>query len=128
FLHRNLSSQRDRRGQGLVRQDARPTFEIVDTEYGQLIAARRDADEASYYWRISQFVLPWYTMFPPFIDECIGGHAWLPLDAEVCWKRCMNWRSEKIPRAWRPRAIACARRSCSCREVFRSMRAPARRS
>ena len=63
-----------------MRQDTRPTFEIVDTEYGQLIAARRDTDEDSYYWRISQFVLPWFTMFPPLIDE--GIETLLQIDGE----------------------------------------------
>jgi len=31
-----------------------------------LIGARRDADDANDYWRITPFIMPWYTIIPPF--------------------------------------------------------------
>ena len=95
ILHRNLGVAGDQRGQALVRQDTRPVFEVVDTAGGLRIAARRDADAASYYWRISQFLLPWYTMFPPLVDEGMGGHAWVPIDDETCWAYSMTWNPER---------------------------------
>jgi len=91
FLHRNLDPGRDARDQTLTRGDTRPTFEVVDTDYGLLIAARRNADADRFYWRISQWIMPWYTMFPPLVDTGIGGHAFVPIDDESCWVYNMTW-------------------------------------
>jgi nitrite reductase/ring-hydroxylating ferredoxin subunit len=91
FLHRNLDPGRDARDQTLTRGDTHPTFEVVDTDYGLLIAARRNADADSFYWRISQWIMPWYTMFPPLVDTGIGGHAFVPIDDESCWVYNMTW-------------------------------------
>ena len=124
FLHRNLGATGDRRGQEMTQRDPVPRFEIVDTEYGLLIASRRNAEEGRYYWRINQFLMPWYTMFPPLVDEGIGGHAWVPIDDERCWAFSMTWNpraplaverqegkptgegiySDLIPGTFRPRA------------------------
>jgi nitrite reductase/ring-hydroxylating ferredoxin subunit len=91
FLHRNLDLHGDRRGQELTQRDPRPKFEVVDTAYGLAVAARRNADHDHYYWRINQFILPWFTMFPPLVDEGIGGHAWVPIDDESCWVYNITW-------------------------------------
>ncbi len=91
FLHRNLDARGDRRGQELTQRDPRPRFEVVDAEYGLAIAARRNADDEHYYWRINQWIFPWYTMFPPLVDEGIGGHAWVPIGDESCWVYNITW-------------------------------------
>jgi len=80
-------------GQGAdyARADRHPVFEVVDTDYGLLIGARRNADEDHYYWRITQWLMPWYTMIPPFGDRPIGGHAWVPADDETCWAWSVSW-------------------------------------
>jgi phthalate 4,5-dioxygenase oxygenase subunit len=95
FLHRNLNPQEGRlpnsRGQDYVRRDTRPKFEVVDVAFGLLIAARRTVDEEHYYWRITPWLMPWYTMIPPFGDNPIGGHAWVPIDDEHCWAYSMDW-------------------------------------
>lgn len=47
------------------------------------IAARRRFDEATLYWRVNQFVMPFYSLVPPqskFPD--LSGHAWVPMDDE----------------------------------------------
>ncbi|MPZ13881.1 MAG: Rieske 2Fe-2S domain-containing protein [Chloroflexi bacterium] len=117
FLHRTLDPGRDREDQKLTRRDVRPTFEVVETDCGLMIAARRHADAGRSYWRISQFIMPWYTMFPPLIDEGAGGHAWVPIDDERCWAFSITWDPDKppsvvgegiygelIPGTYRPRA------------------------
>ncbi len=76
---------------GLHIKDSSPRFEIVDTDYGLLIGARRETDDDNYYWRITQWLFPWYTMIPPFGDGGIGGHAWVPIDDESCWTWSFNW-------------------------------------
>jgi len=91
ILHRNLDSRSDGKDQQLTRRDSSPNYEVVDTDCGLMIAARRTAGEDAYYWRISQWIMPWYTMFPPLIDEGIGGHAWVPIDDQTCWAFSMTW-------------------------------------
>jgi nitrite reductase/ring-hydroxylating ferredoxin subunit len=64
FLHANLGP--DRRP---IRNDARdedlhPVFSILETDYGLAICARRDAGPDKFYWRITPFMLPSYTIIP----------------------------------------------------------------
>jgi phenylpropionate dioxygenase-like ring-hydroxylating dioxygenase large terminal subunit len=64
-------------------EDKHPKFEILEMDQGLAIAARRDVDEENYYWRVSQFGLPFYTMPPPsHSDPTTSGHAWVPMDDE----------------------------------------------
>jgi phthalate 4,5-dioxygenase len=71
--------------------DTAPKFEVVDTNYGFMIGARRKAEEDSYYWRITQWLFPFYTMIPPGGDNAIGGHAWVPIDDHTCWTFSVSW-------------------------------------
>ena len=66
-------------------RDRRPVFEVVESEGGLFIGARRDAEEGHYYWRITPWVLPSFTMVPPRGDHPIHGHFWIPIDDENCW-------------------------------------------
>jgi phthalate 4,5-dioxygenase len=97
FLHRDqgpgtaTAVRRQIGGTGLSQKDAAPHFEIVGTPYGMLIGARRNADEDNYYWRITQWIAPWYTMIPPFGDNPIGGHAWVPIDDETTLTWSFQW-------------------------------------
>lgn len=63
-------------------RDRMPKFEIVESPGGLYIGARRNADNSQYYWRITQWVMPWYTMVPPYGDNALNGHAWVPIDDE----------------------------------------------
>jgi len=95
FLHRGLAPQADLRassqGHDFIRRDRHPKFQIAEVDYGLLIGARRTVDEDHYYWRITQWLMPWYTMIPPFGDNPIGGHAWVPADDESCWAWSVDW-------------------------------------
>jgi phenylpropionate dioxygenase-like ring-hydroxylating dioxygenase large terminal subunit len=71
-------------------KDARPRFEVVDSPGGLLIGARRNADEGNFYWRVTQWIMPWYTMIPPYGDHALHGHAWVPIDDETCWSWSMS--------------------------------------
>ena len=58
-------------------------FEAIDTDYGVLIGCHRNVDEDNYYWRMSQFVLPFYTMTGPYgKDPLRAFRAWIPIDDE----------------------------------------------
>ncbi len=65
--------------------DRTPKFEIVESEGGLLIGARRQAEPGHYYWRVTQWIMPWYTMIPPYGDNALNGHAWTPIDDENCF-------------------------------------------
>jgi phenylpropionate dioxygenase-like ring-hydroxylating dioxygenase large terminal subunit len=65
--------------------DKKPFFEVQESEAGLLIGARRNAEPGFYYWRISQWLMPWYTMIPPYGDNALNGHAFVPIDDENCW-------------------------------------------
>jgi phthalate 4,5-dioxygenase len=66
-------------------RDLRPFFEVAESEGGLFIGARRNAENGSYYWRITPWVLPSFTMVPPRGDHPVHGHFWVPIDDENCW-------------------------------------------
>jgi phthalate 4,5-dioxygenase len=64
--------------------DHDPKFEVIESAGGLAIGARRNAGAAGYYWRISQWIMPWYTMVPPYADNALNAHAFVPIDDENC--------------------------------------------
>lgn len=81
--------------------DRHPVFEVVNADHGLIIAARRSAGESEYYWRISQFLLPFYSMIPPVSpardsrESIYQGHAWVPIDDHNTW----TWTFGASPKA-----------------------------
>ena len=65
--------------------DMKPFFEVADADGGLFIGARRNAEEGTYYWRITPWVMPSFTMVPPRGDHPVHGHFWIPIDDENCW-------------------------------------------
>ena len=65
--------------------DFQVKFEVVESDGGLLIGARRNAEDGNYYWRITQWVMPCFTAIPPRGDHPIHGHFWVPIDDETCW-------------------------------------------
>jgi hypothetical protein len=65
--------------------DMKPAFQVVESPGGLYIGARRDAEDGNYYWRITQWVMPAFTMIPPRADHPVHGHCWVPIDDENCW-------------------------------------------
>jgi phenylpropionate dioxygenase-like ring-hydroxylating dioxygenase large terminal subunit len=89
FLHRgDLSSDplfKGAKGNEYNLADLRPVFEVVESPGGLYIGARRNAENNSYYWRITQWVVPSFTMIPPRGNHSVHGHFWIPIDDENCW-------------------------------------------
>jgi phenylpropionate dioxygenase-like ring-hydroxylating dioxygenase large terminal subunit len=71
-------------------RDLRPHFEVVESPGGLYIGARRNAEDGKHYWRITQWVMPSFTLIPPRGDHPIGGHSWVPIDDENCWAWSTN--------------------------------------
>lgn len=79
-------------GNEYLKADTRPKFEVAETDGGLLIGARRNADAENYYWRVTQWIMPWYTIIPPFgTHNPLGAHAWVPIDDESCWAWSINY-------------------------------------
>jgi phthalate 4,5-dioxygenase oxygenase subunit len=68
-------------------EDRLPKFEVTESPGGLVIGARRKAGSGNHYWRVSQWILPSYTMIPPYGDNALNGHSWVPIDDE----NCMVW-------------------------------------
>ncbi|MFT8245864.1 Rieske 2Fe-2S domain-containing protein [Roseomonas sp. BN140053] len=89
FLHRgNLNSDplfKGSKGNQYNMNDSAPVFEVVEHGSGLFIGARRNAEDGHYYWRITPWVMPCFTMVPPRGDHPIHGHFWIPIDDENCW-------------------------------------------
>jgi phthalate 4,5-dioxygenase oxygenase subunit len=66
-------------------RDRTPKFEVVESPGGLYIGARRNAEVGQYYWRITQWIMPWYTMVPPYGSNALNAHAWVPIDDENCF-------------------------------------------
>jgi phenylpropionate dioxygenase-like ring-hydroxylating dioxygenase large terminal subunit len=65
--------------------DLRPFFEVAEADGGLFVGARRNAEDGKYYWRITPWVMPAFTMVPPRGDHPLHGHFWVPIDDENCW-------------------------------------------
>ena len=63
----------------IARMDKQPLLDVRETNVGVMYGARRAADGGKFYWRVTQFMLPFYTSVPAF-----GGKnrdkVWVPLD------------------------------------------------
>jgi phthalate 4,5-dioxygenase oxygenase subunit len=103
FLHRGgggqgfigLNKYKNSSAPKYLTQDTAPKFEVEKTDYGLLVGAKRNADEGNLYWRITQFLMPFYTMIPPFENAPRGAHAWVPMDDENVYTWNINWNPER---------------------------------
>ena len=63
--------------------DLTPKFEVVQHAGGVHVASRRKLGEDKNYIRVNQFLMPFWTLVPPFSQYPeLSGHAWVPIDDE----------------------------------------------
>jgi phthalate 4,5-dioxygenase oxygenase subunit len=72
-------------GQGLNRGfysfDKRPRLEVLSTPYGAVYSARRQWEKDGPYWhRITQYIMPFFTMIAASQPDRVHVRAWVPLD------------------------------------------------
>jgi phenylpropionate dioxygenase-like ring-hydroxylating dioxygenase large terminal subunit len=103
FLHGILDARNDELRRALDRAAAgfgfasglerTPHIEVADTETGLLIGARREAPAGQFYWRITQYLLPFHTMPPPEVgsDPVLHAHMWIPIDDAQMVNWCISW-------------------------------------
>jgi phenylpropionate dioxygenase-like ring-hydroxylating dioxygenase large terminal subunit len=62
-------------------RDKRPRLELLPTDYGACYSARRRWDVEGMYWhRITQFILPCFSMIAASDPHLVSARAWVPLD------------------------------------------------
>src|SRR5437773_2531613 len=73
--------------QAVKAQDKNPRLNVLKTDYGLFVGARRDAGERN-YWRITQYVLPFYVFVPGAVGSPVHCNAWVPMDDEhtLVWR------------------------------------------
>jgi phthalate 4,5-dioxygenase oxygenase subunit len=76
-------------------RDRAPRFFVLPTEYGLMIGARRDAESDSYYWRITQFLMPTYTMIPVPVDFPVSFTAATPIDDVRMMGFTVTWHPDR---------------------------------
>jgi hypothetical protein len=64
-------------------KDRAPKYDVHETEFGTTYGAYRPAEEDTYYWRIANFLFPFYTMIPTgTLGVVVHARAWVPVDDE----------------------------------------------
>lgn len=96
FVHRfevdNDPFHQGTKANDYIKADGNVTFEIERNAGGLTLFGRRKGEPDSYYWRVTQWLFPWYNLIPPFGDHALGGHVWVPIDDESCWAWSINFR------------------------------------
>jgi phthalate 4,5-dioxygenase len=76
-------------------RDRAPRFFVLPTDYGLLIGARRNAEDDSYYWRITQFLMPSYTMIPVPVGYPVSFTGATPIDDERMMGFTVTWHPDR---------------------------------
>jgi phthalate 4,5-dioxygenase oxygenase subunit len=98
FLHARLSDEPtgDERA-ALLRaaaRDGRPRLTLEETRYGFRYGARRVVQPGEYYWRVTQWLLPDYSLIPG-AGPSVGGRCWVPIDDEHTWAFGYQFRADR---------------------------------
>lgn len=80
---------------GLFYNDPAPKMEVTNTDAGVMYAAGRREEEGKVYWRVTQFLMPFYGMFAPVsLEEC-PLQWWIPLDDNAVMKWDIRWNPSR---------------------------------
>jgi nitrite reductase/ring-hydroxylating ferredoxin subunit len=90
FLHARLDRVSVLQQAGL-QADLAPIMDVEETDVGVIYGARRSMRDDSYYWRTTQFVLPFYGMFPSGLDGRVPCHIWVPIDDNNTLSWGIDW-------------------------------------
>jgi phenylpropionate dioxygenase-like ring-hydroxylating dioxygenase large terminal subunit len=98
-------------GRGSWVDDRAPVLDVVPTLYGAVYSAKRVWNDQGERWhRITQYVMPFYTMIAAGSPNGCSARAWVPIDDEYHMLINMHGRlegtisAEEQERAWQPYA------------------------
>ncbi len=61
--------------------DRAPRYSVVDTDFGTMYGAYRDTDDGRRYWRVANFLFPFWTMPPQgLLGHKVTARGWVPMD------------------------------------------------
>jgi phenylpropionate dioxygenase-like ring-hydroxylating dioxygenase large terminal subunit len=61
--------------------DRAPRYSVVDTDFGTMYGAYRDTNDGRRYWRVANFLFPFWTMPPQgMLGHKITARGWVPMD------------------------------------------------
>ncbi|MDB5940871.1 MAG: (2Fe-2S)-binding protein [Ramlibacter sp.] len=86
---------RDAHANKYIKADRNAVFDVEPAPHGLEIFGRRNGEQDSFYWRVTQWIFPWYTLIPPFGAHALGGHIWVPIDDENCWAWSINFLPDR---------------------------------
>jgi phthalate 4,5-dioxygenase oxygenase subunit len=97
FLHRMVDEIADDK-QALTgayfREDTAPRWHVHDTAYGFVAASERSVEDDRSYWRLNQFLVPFYTMITSLPGNARMTRMWVPKDDTHCWVIAVNFRND----------------------------------
>jgi phenylpropionate dioxygenase-like ring-hydroxylating dioxygenase large terminal subunit len=94
FLHAQLGPDRRPIRNDERDEDLHPVFSVLETAYGLAICARRDDGPDKYYWRITPFMLPAYTIIPGRYGDAYTFTGAVPCDDTSMIGITATWSTE----------------------------------
>jgi phenylpropionate dioxygenase-like ring-hydroxylating dioxygenase large terminal subunit len=100
FLHHEFQAEKFNAalaGQLLLARakDSAPKFLVKETDYGLAIGARRNWDAAQYCWRVTQFLMPSFTLILSEAGSPINSTAAVPVDDTNMLGFTVTWRPDR---------------------------------
>ena len=74
--------------------DRAPAWTVTDTDYGVMLTARRDAGD-NYYWRVNQWMIPFYTMIAARPGDTVLCQVKVPVDDERSVAFRVRWHADR---------------------------------
>jgi phthalate 4,5-dioxygenase len=73
--------------------DRAPDYHVADAPWGTTYAAFRPADPGQTYWRVANFMFPFWTQTPAgSFPTHVGARAWVPMDDEHTMFVHLHWK------------------------------------
>lgn len=96
FLHRRMD---DFFGADAMKHpmftDTAPRFEVKQTHYGQMVAARREAGPDAYFYRVTQLLLPCHVLVGVLPGAFMDCSSSVPMDDETTLGFTIAWRNDR---------------------------------
>ena len=98
FLHRKIDNDAKNKAAltgAYFAGDTAPKWKVVETGFGMTLGARRQVEGGRYYWRMNQWLFPFYTMIAPVPGESRTVRMWVPADDGRCNIVCVTYRKDR---------------------------------
>lgn len=98
FLHRKLENDAQNKAAltgAFFANDTAPKWKVTESDFGMTLGARRKVENGRYYWRMNQWLYPFYTMIAPVPGEARTVRMWVPVDDGRVNIICISYRNDK---------------------------------